>query len=124
MPELVPMLTMSNKTFKLKFGPMSGSWRGKKPLQRNAIIALVNLRDRSVIPKLLEVIDHDPRPVIRATAAWGVAELSDLQNQELLQFLKNAKAREDSAETDILNEYQQAIDKLVRLPKLPQSPEN
>ena len=119
MPELVPMLTMTNKEFKLKFGPMSGSWRGKKPLQRNAIIALVNLKDRSAITKLLEVIDHDPRPIIRATAAWAVVELSDLKNKDLLDFLITAKSKEASDQPEINHEYQNAIDKLASMPELP-----
>ena len=43
-PKLKPMLSMSNKDFKQQFGHLAGSWRGKKPLQRNALIALANLR--------------------------------------------------------------------------------
>ncbi len=35
-PKLKPMLSMSNKDFKQQFGHLAGSWRGKKPLQRNA----------------------------------------------------------------------------------------
>lgn len=44
-PKLKPMLSMSNKDFKQQFGHLAGSWRGKKPLQRNALIALANLGD-------------------------------------------------------------------------------
>lgn len=122
MPELVPMLTMSNKQFKAKFGPMSGSWRGKKPLQRNAIIALVNAKATNTIPQLLEVLDHDPRPVIRATAAWAVVELSDLRNDELLAFLTNARQKEAEIpdnDPEVLAEYDQAIKKLASMPQLP-----
>lgn len=122
MPELVPMLTMSNKEFKTKFGSMSGSWRGKKPLQRNAIIALVNAKATNTLPQLLEVIEHDPRPVIRATAAWAVVELSDLRNEELLEFLKTARQKESVAtnvDPEILTEYDQAITKLGTMPLLP-----
>lgn len=42
-PKLAPLLTISNKEFKQQFGHLAGSWRGKKPLQRNALIALANL---------------------------------------------------------------------------------
>ena len=38
---------------------MAGSWRGKKPLQRNAIIALANYRDKSAVPLLLRVMKED-----------------------------------------------------------------
>ena len=38
-PLLTPLLTISNRDFKEKYGIMSGSWRGK-PLQRNAILKI------------------------------------------------------------------------------------
>lgn len=116
MPELVPLLTINNHDFKVKFGPMAGSWRGKKPLQRNAIIALVNLHDHSALPNLLAVIDHDPRPIIRATAAWAVAELTIQANPALIDFLQQALAKEDAANAEVIQEYQQAIAKLKSLP--------
>ncbi|MFC6313999.1 tRNA epoxyqueuosine(34) reductase QueG [Lapidilactobacillus achengensis] len=119
MPELVPLLTMTNKTFKTKFGPLAGSWRGKKPLQRNAVIALVNLRDRSAIPHLLAVIEHDVRPVMRATAAWAVVELTEYRNPELVAFLTAARQREAPADVEIDQEYQKAITKLKDRPKHP-----
>ena len=72
---LQPMLTISNREFKEQFGHLAGSWRGKKPLQRNAVIALANYRDRTAIPELLRMIEQDPRPVLRGTAAWAIAEI-------------------------------------------------
>lgn len=41
--DLKEILFMSNKEFKSKYGDMSGSWRGKNVLVRNAIIALENM---------------------------------------------------------------------------------
>lgn len=113
-PELVPLLDISNKQFKAKFGPLAGSWRGKKPLQRNAIIALVNQHDRSVVPKLLAVIDNDPRPVIRGTAAWGVGQLLTQQNDEITIFLQDAQAKEK--EPDVIHEFTQALAVIAQLP--------
>ncbi|ERL64573.1 tRNA epoxyqueuosine(34) reductase QueG [Schleiferilactobacillus shenzhenensis] len=113
-PELVPMLTMSNKEFKNRFGALAGAWRGKKPLQRNAIIALANTRDRSALPKLLEVIDKDPRPVIRGTAAWAVSQLLKNQNPEISAFLTAALAKE----TDLAaqTEFRDALAHIAALP--------
>lgn len=85
-PVLQPMLTISNKDFKARFGVLAGSWRGKKPLQRNAIIALANYRDRSAIPELLKVMEKDPRPMIRGTAAWAISKIVRAANPELLEF--------------------------------------
>ncbi len=64
--------SMSNKDFKQQFGHLAGSWRGKKPLQRNALIALANLGDRTALPEISECLT-DVRPVIRGTAEIGRA---------------------------------------------------
>lgn len=100
MPELKPLLTLSNKDFKKQFGDLAGSWRGKKPLQRNAIIALANYRDFSAVPDLLNVIEKDPRPMIRGTAAWAVATITKKRpNQDIIDFLKEALEKESEPET-------------------------
>ncbi len=64
-PLLKPLLTISNREFKEKFGHVSGSWRGKKPIQRNAILALAHFKDASSLPELTALMHQDPRPVIR-----------------------------------------------------------
>ncbi|AFC27450.1 YhbA [Paenibacillus mucilaginosus 3016] len=74
-PLLVPLLQMTNREFKEKFGTSSASWRGRKPIQRNAILALGNFRDREALPELLRVLRTDERPEIRATAAWAVGRI-------------------------------------------------
>ncbi|GHP13767.1 epoxyqueuosine reductase [Lentilactobacillus fungorum] len=116
-PELLPMLTMSNREFKDRFGAMAGSWRGKKPLQRNAIIALANLRDQSATPKLLAVMKEDPRPMIRATAAYAIGEVVRKYDQKVVDQLDNQLRQEMAAQQtdDILAEYRKAIAKINRL---------
>lgn len=74
-PALKPMLRMSNREFKEKFGHVSGFWRGKKPLQRNAIIALAHYKDETAVEELETVMKEDPRPVIRGTAAWALGKI-------------------------------------------------
>jgi epoxyqueuosine reductase len=74
-PLLLPLLEMSNKEFKEKYGSSASSWRGKKPIQRNAIIALGNFKDRSAVPALAKVLRDDPRPDIRGTAAWALGKI-------------------------------------------------
>ena len=74
-PLLKPLLTISNKDFKEKFGYVSGSWRGKKPIQRNAILALAHFKDETALPELISVMQEDPRPVIRGTAAWAIGKI-------------------------------------------------
>ncbi|SFG26703.1 epoxyqueuosine reductase [Halobacillus alkaliphilus] len=74
-PKLTPLLSISNRQFKEKFGFISGSWRGKKPIQRNAILALAHYRDETSISELIRLMNEDPRPVIRGTAAWGLGKI-------------------------------------------------
>lgn len=74
-PKLIPMLRISNREFKEKFGILSGSWRGKKPLQRNALIALGHYKDETAVDEMIEVMKKDPRPVIRGTAAWSLGKI-------------------------------------------------
>ena len=71
-PRLVPLLQMSNKEFKNTYGHLAGAWRGKKPIQRNAIIALAHFGEEAAIPELKEVALNDPRPMIRGTAYWAI----------------------------------------------------
>ncbi|SES42550.1 tRNA epoxyqueuosine(34) reductase QueG [Salipaludibacillus aurantiacus] len=107
-PKLEPLLTMSNREFKKTFGNISGAWRGKKPIQRNAIIALAHYKEHSALPLLYKLIREDPRPVIRGTAAWAAAEIS--QDNETLSELKRAKERENDSEAEF--EIDNALKKL------------
>ena len=126
-PLLKPLVTISNKEFKERFGKMAGSWRGKKPLQRNAIIALANYRDKTAVPLLLKVMKEDMRPVIKGTAAWAVSEIISESSEELILYFTEAleKARKVEAttkeETDLVIELEEAIQTLHE--KLPKNPE-
>jgi epoxyqueuosine reductase len=90
-PLLQPLLQISNREFKEKFGHVSGSWRGKKPIQRNAIIALAHFKEESALPDLIHLLNHDPRPVIRGTAAWAIGKIGGEQS---VSALLTAKERE------------------------------
>ncbi|MHA7967266.1 tRNA epoxyqueuosine(34) reductase QueG [Paenibacillus sp. CAU 1782] len=74
-PLLVPLLEMGNRQFKEAYGRTSSAWRGRKPIQRNAVIALGNFKDASAIPHLIKVLKDDPRPVLRGTAAWSMGRI-------------------------------------------------
>lgn len=104
-PKLKPMLEMSNKEFKQQFGHLAGSWRGKKPLQRNALIALANLGDRSALPQI-EACLEDVRPVIRGTAAWAIGKLGVKEPEKWQEVLSLTLEKE--TEEEIIQEIQQA----------------
>lgn len=94
-PLLLPILDLSNREFKEKFGNSSAAWRGKKPIQRNAVIALGNFRDPVAVPKLTEILLHDPRPEMRGTAAWALGRIG---GSEALAALRQAAEREEDGE--------------------------
>ncbi|QKS70637.1 tRNA epoxyqueuosine(34) reductase QueG [Paenalkalicoccus suaedae] len=99
-PSLIPLLTMSNRDFKAKYGYMSGSWRGKKPIQRNAILALGNFKDAYALEDLKKVALEDPRPDIRATAIWSIAQID--QSENTMIFLR--ELRETCNESIMIDE--------------------
>jgi epoxyqueuosine reductase len=103
-PLLKPLLTMSNRQFKEKFGSMSGSWRGKKPVQRNAIIALAHFKDRTALPDLISLLREDPRPVIRGTSAWALGKIGGEEAKEAL-----LQAKQTEREEEVLAEIEKGL---------------
>lgn len=105
-PLLKPMLQKTNREFREKFGHLSGFWRGKNPLQRNAIIALAHYKDETAIDVLEEVLMKDVRPVIRETAAWALGKIG---TKNALLVLEKALKKEKEA--TIIAEIEKSIEK-------------
>ena len=103
-PKLKPMLHLSNREFKEKFGHMSGSWRGKKPIQRNVILALGHYKEASAENDLITLMKNDPRPVIRGTAAWSLGKIGTDAAKEAL-----SKALEKEDNEQVQYEMQNAL---------------
>lgn len=103
-PELIPLLSISNREFKERFGSMAGSWRGKKPIQRNAIIALAHYKDETAIPELIRLMTEDPRPVIRGTAAWAIGKIGTKEGYQAIH-----QAWENEADEDVLSEMSKGL---------------
>ncbi|TCJ05077.1 tRNA epoxyqueuosine(34) reductase QueG [Cytobacillus praedii] len=103
-PLLKPMLQISNREFKEKFGPLAGSWRGKKPIQRNAIIALAHFKDETAVDELIEVMNKDSRAVIRGTAAWALGKIGGETAKAVLE-----NARETESDEEVLVEIERGL---------------
>lgn len=96
-PLLVPLLTVGNREFKEAYGQTSSTWRGRKPIQRNAAIALGNFKERSAVGPLAEMLQGDPRYELRATAAWALGRIGGEEAAEALE-----RARELEREDKVL----------------------
>ncbi|WP_066316469.1 tRNA epoxyqueuosine(34) reductase QueG [Bacillus sp. FJAT-29814] len=105
-PLLKPILKLSNRDFKQKFGYLAGSWRGKKPIQRNAMIALAHFKDETAVPDLVEVLEKEVSLVAKGTAAWALGKIG---GDVALAALEKARERE----TDV--EVQKEIEKGLNL---------
>lgn len=103
-PLLLPLLTISNREFKDKFGYVSGSWRGKKPIQRNAILALAHFKETAAVPVLIGLLESDERPVIRGTAAWALGKIGTVEGLAALQ-----QAEESEKEEEVQEEIQKGL---------------
>lgn len=74
-PELTGLLEISNREFKETYGHLAGVWRGKNPIQRNAIVALAHFKEEEAVPILKRIAENDVRPVIKATAYWAIGQI-------------------------------------------------
>lgn len=112
-PELVKpllqlILKLSNRQFKETFGHMSGSWRGKNPIQRNAILALAHFKEVAAIPDIELLLHTDPRPMIRQTCAWALGEIGTEEGRNALE-----RALEQETDEAVLNEIKKTVIKMT-----------
>ena len=84
-PDLKSFLQISNREFKESYGHMAGSWRGKKVLERNAILILGKNKDEEAIPLLQDILLSDQRPDIRSAAVWSLGKFQKLETKEILE---------------------------------------
>lgn len=88
------LISISNKNFKNKYGSMSGAWRGKNILKRNAIITLGNIRDMNSL-ELLKTALYDESPMIREYAAWSLIRID---KEEGVKLVKERLSKEKDIE--------------------------
>ncbi|PRX35584.1 epoxyqueuosine reductase [Orenia metallireducens] len=105
-PDLISLLTLSNKEYKDKFMITPMNWRGKRPIQRNAAIILGNLKDRRAVPYLLDALS-DPKPIVRANVAWALGEIGD---ESALDRLEKALLKEKDKQ--VIEELEKATERL------------
>ncbi|WP_432360788.1 tRNA epoxyqueuosine(34) reductase QueG [Sporosarcina sp. UB5] len=104
-PLLLPMLSLSNRQFKETYGHMAGSWRGKNPIQRNAILAIAHFKDETAVPALAELLMNDQRPVIRSTAVWALGQIGTSEAIEAV-----VKAKEIEMDSEVQDEMEKVLE--------------
>lgn len=76
-PDIEKLLFISNKEFNETYKKTASGWRGKKILQRNAIIGLANSTYKKESIALLEkVLKIDKRDDIKEYANWAINKLN------------------------------------------------
>lgn len=73
-PDIEELLSISNREFNSIYKKTAAGWRGKKILQRNAVVALGNLRDKRALP-VLEKLTEDLREEISESAKWAIEKI-------------------------------------------------
>ncbi len=73
-PDLLEILTLSNRALMKRIGHTAAAWRGPAIWRRNAIVALGNARSVEAIPVLVTYLAH-ARPELRAMSAWALAQI-------------------------------------------------
>lgn len=107
-PLLKPLLNISNKEFRNTWGKTAAGWRGKKTIQRNAIIGLAHFKDDSAIPELENILLEDQRPMIRQTVAWALGKINGKHAKEVLQT-----AKMNEKDNNVLDEIDKSINKVI-----------
>lgn len=116
-PSLISVLTMTTSEFRRRFGPTAAAWRGKKTLQRNAAIALGNTRNPAAVPALVRALAHDPKPVVRGSAAWALGRIGGAEAQAALEA-----ARQWETDPEVREEIEAALTRLTGTPGPPPPP--
>jgi epoxyqueuosine reductase len=99
-PALMQLLSLSDKEFKHAFHDLELA--RPEILQRNALVALGNLKDPSAVPQLARVL-KGPDAMLRAHAAWALGSIGGTAAR---RALKDADRVEDDA--TVLEEIDEA----------------
>ncbi len=78
-PTVESVLRLTNKEFKETYKNQACGWRGKKVLQRNAIIGLANNTNNNKLEalKILSILEADPREDIQEYLEWAKSKLNN-----------------------------------------------
>jgi epoxyqueuosine reductase len=82
-PDLLELLALDEGAFREKFSHSPIKRAKRRGLLRNVCVALGNLGDPRALPALKHAAEHDPEPLVREHAAWGVKQIAAKGNKRL-----------------------------------------
>jgi epoxyqueuosine reductase len=83
-PELIPLLSLTEEEFRIRFRRSPIKRAKRRGLLRNVCVALGNSGDPQAIPALIGAL-HDYEPLVRGHAAWALGRLGGSRAREVLQ---------------------------------------
>ncbi|MCP4199357.1 MAG: hypothetical protein GY762_19605 [Proteobacteria bacterium] len=86
-PELAPLVNVTAEDYEEKYGSsfMDFMMTDKKYIQRNAAIALGNLKDPQYIPALVQALETQEETLIRTSAAWALGKINTAEAKTVLE---------------------------------------
>ncbi len=75
-PELLNLLELTEETFREQFKGSALRRAKRTGLVRNACVAVGNLREERAVPLLIQLLHHDPDPIVREHAAWALGRIA------------------------------------------------
>ena len=93
--ELIPLLSMSQEEFSVRFRSSPIKRAKRVGMQRNACVALGNIGDRRAVPALGRALREAEEPLVRGHAAWALGRLG---GSEAAGLLEEALGREEGEE--------------------------
>jgi epoxyqueuosine reductase len=111
-PDLVELLTLSEQSFRARFGATTIRRSGRERLARNAAVALGNSGQRSVVPALARVVTEDPSSLVRGASAWALGQLGGgAAISELIRALA------EESDPEVVTEIEDALHELSGKPE-------
>lgn len=83
-PELIPLLQMTEEHFKTRFRGSPILRAKRRGLLRNVCVALGNLGRVDAVPALVEALTGDPEALVRSHAAWALGRIGGRDAQMAL----------------------------------------
>lgn len=102
-PELIPLLSLSDMEFRVRFRDSPILRAKRRGFLRNVAVALGNLKCRDAVPALVRAL-QDEEPLVRSHVAWALGQIG---TPESLEALRNRLEME--SDTEVRQEIEETL---------------